>query len=262
MNSAEVHGKGGADALAGAALIGDYMRDYDIPTNQYDDYAKGVHGLALLENQDTGSPACNDCHGNHGAVPPGIASVRQVCGQCHVNNAEYFTASRMGSAFEEAGLHGCEECHGNHNIEKTGDDMVGTHDDAVCMMCHSEGEKGYQAASAIRSQLDSLVAAYETAHVEQRRIQQIGMDDVEIEFLLQESHQSLIQARTLVHTFDPERVGAESRVGVQKAGEALTVAAAQIADHHVRRRGFGMATLFITVLAIALFLRIRQMERA
>jgi hypothetical protein len=130
------------------------------------------------------------------------------------------------------------------------------------MTCHSEGEKGYEAAAAIRAQLDSLVAAYETAHAKQRRVQTIGMDDVEIEFLLQESHQSLIQARTLVHTFDPEKVGPTSREGIQKAGEALTVAAAQIDDHHVRRRGFGMATLFITVLAIALFLRIRQMERA
>jgi hypothetical protein len=240
----------------------DYMRDYGIPTNQYEDYAKGVHGQALLENQDTGSPACNDCHGNHGAVPPGIASVRQVCGHCHVNNMEYFTVSRMGRAFEEEGLHGCEECHGNHNIVETSDNMVGTHDSSGCMTCHSEGEKGYEAAAAIRAQLDSLVAAYETAHAKQRRVQTIGMDDVEIEFLLQESHQSLIQARTLVHTFDPEKVGPTSREGIQKAGEALTVAAAQIDDHHVRRRGFGMATLFITVLAIALFLRIRQMERA
>ena len=240
----------------------DYMRGYGIPTSQYEDYAKGVHGLALLENQDTGSPACNDCHGNHGAVPPGIASVRQVCGQCHVNNMEYFTASRMGRAFEQEGLHGCEECHGNHNVAKTSDDMVGTHDDAVCMTCHSEGEKGYEAAAAIRAQLDSLVVAYETAHAEQQRVQTIGMDDVDIEFLMQESHQSLIQARTLVHTFDPEKVGPKSREGTQKAGEAIALAAAQIDDYHVRRRGFGMATLFITVLVIALFLKIRQMERA
>jgi hypothetical protein len=240
----------------------DYMRGYGIPTNQYEDYAKGVHGQALLENQDTGSPACNDCHGNHGAVPPGITSVRQVCGQCHVNNVEYFTTSEMGRAFEQEELHGCEECHGNHNVAKTNDEMVGTSDSAMCMDCHSEGDKGYEAAAAIRAQLDSLVIAYETAHAKQRRVQTIGMDDVEIEFLLQESHQSLIQARTLVHTFDPEKVGPKSREGIQKAGEALVVAAAQIDDHHVRRRGFGMATLFITVLVIALFLKIRQMERA
>ena len=50
--------------------------------------------------------------------------MRQVCGQCHVNNVEYFTASEMGRAFEQEGLHGCEECHGNHNVAKTNDEMA------------------------------------------------------------------------------------------------------------------------------------------
>lgn len=238
----------------------DHMKGYGIPTNQYEKFAKGVHGVALLENQDTGAPACNDCHGNHGAVPPGVSSVRQVCGQCHVNNVQYFAASRMGEAFMEEELHGCEECHGNHYIPKTSDTMVGTDEHAVCMDCHDEGDGGYEAAASIRSQLDSLVAAYDSALVKQERVRTIGMDDVDIGFLLQESHQSLIQARTLVHTFDPERVGPKTREGVAKANEAILEAAVQIKDYHVRRRGLGMATLFITVLVIALALKIRQME--
>jgi predicted CXXCH cytochrome family protein len=237
-----------------------YMKDYGIPTTQYDDYARGVHGVALHENQDTGAPACNDCHDNHGAIPPGITSIRQVCGQCHVNNMQYFTASKMGRAWEERDMHACEECHGNHDIAKTSDHMVGTGDDAVCMGCHSAGERGYAAAAAIRGQLDSLVAVYDEALGRQKRVQTIGMDDVDIAYLLQESHQSLIQSRTLVHTFDPEQVGPKTREGVAKAQEAITLAAAQIEDYHVRRRGFGMATLFITILIVALFLKIRQME--
>lgn len=240
----------------------DYMASYGIPTDQYDNYARGVHGVALLENQDTGAPACNDCHGNHGAVPPGITSVRQVCGHCHVNNMTYFEASRMGHAFEEEELHGCEECHGNHYIAKTGDFMVGNDDQAVCMDCHAAGDKGFAAAGAIRSQLDSLVFAYESALDEQKTVQQIGMDDVDIGFMLQESHQSLVQARTLVHTFDPTKVGPTARAGIAKSEEARVTALAQIRDYHTRRRGFGMATLFITLLAVALFLKIRQMESA
>jgi hypothetical protein len=238
-----------------------YMEEYGIPTAQYADYARGVHGVALLENQDTGAPACNDCHDNHGAIPPGITSIRQVCGQCHVNNMQYFTASKMGHAFEEQDLHACEECHGNHYIPKTSDHMVGTDDEAVCMGCHSEGEKGYEAAAAIRAQLDSLVTVYDEALARQQHVQTIGMDDVEIGFLLQESHQSLIQSRTLVHTFDPEKVRPKAQEGVAKAQQAITIAAAQVEDYHVRRLGLGIATLFITILIVALFLKIRQMER-
>jgi hypothetical protein len=86
------------------------------------------------------------------------------------------------------------------------------------------------------------------------------MDDVDIGFLLQESHQSLIESRTLVHTFDAEKVNAKTAEGLAKAHEAADLAARQIKDFHVRRRGFGMATLFTTILAFALFLKIRQLE--
>jgi hypothetical protein len=237
-----------------------YMASYGIPTDQYDQFRKSVHGVALLDNQDTGAPACNDCHGNHGATPPGTTSIGQVCGHCHVNNMNYFTDSRMGQAFAEEGYHGCEECHGNHGIRKTSDQMVGTADKSVCMNCHSAGDKGFVAAGKIYGHLTALASTYGEATTAQAEVQRIGMDDVDIGFLLQESHQSLIQARTLVHTFDPDRVGSKTDEGIAKAREALTAAAAQIKDFHVRRRGFGMATLFTTVLVFALFLYIRQME--
>jgi len=238
----------------------DYMKDYRIPTNQYDQYAKSVHGVALLENQDTGAPACNDCHGNHGAMPPGINSIQQVCGSCHVNNQRYFEASKMGTAFEKESLHGCEECHGNHLIHKTSDQMVGTSDKSVCMDCHDSGDNGGKAASAIYDSLSTLATVYDDAQNATKEVQRIGMDDVEIGFLLQEAHQSLIQARTLVHTFDPEKVGEKTREGKTKAEQALEMAYAQMHEYSVRRWGLGMATLFITVVAIALYFKIRDMR--
>jgi hypothetical protein len=238
----------------------DYMASYGIPTDQLAKFSNSVHGAALLQKQDTGAPACNDCHGNHGATPPGVTSIGQVCGHCHVNNMQFFTESRMGRAFVEKGYHGCEECHSNHEILKTSDQMVGTHEGAVCLDCHSQGEKGFEAAGKIHAELSGLTTAYDDAVAAQAEVQRIGMDDVDIAFMLQDAHQSLIQARTLVHTFDPARVKATTDEGTRKATEALTAAAEQVRDFHARRRGFGMATLFTTVLVIALFLRIRQME--
>src|SRR6185503_16902167 len=61
----------------------DYMRGLGIPSDQYEKYKTSVHAQALYEKQDLSAPTCNDCHGNHGATPPGIASVANVCGQCH-----------------------------------------------------------------------------------------------------------------------------------------------------------------------------------
>jgi predicted CXXCH cytochrome family protein len=166
----------------------------------------------------------------------------------------------MGHAFVEEGYHGCEECHGNHGIKKTSDTMVGTDEKAVCVNCHDAGDKGFIMAGRIRASIDSLTSAYDLAETQQKEVDRIGMDAADIGFMLQESHQSLIQSRTLVHTFDAAKVGEKTHAGLTKATEASALAVRQIKDYHVRRRGFGMATLFTTILAVALFLRIRQLD--
>lgn len=239
----------------------DHMKQYNIPTNQFIQYAESVHGKALLENQDTGAPACNDCHGNHGAMPPGISSITHVCGTCHVNNMQYFSTSRMASAFEEEELHACEECHGNHGIHKTSDEMVGTGEESICLDCHDEGDNGYEVAADIHQQLSQMTAAYDSAEIKRTEIQRIGMDDVDIGFLMQEGHQSLIQARTLVHTFDSEQVRAKSSEGLTKIKNAIQLADQEIHEFDIRRGGFGIATFFITILIIALYFKIREIEK-
>jgi hypothetical protein len=236
------------------------MQRHGLRTGQYDDYVGSVHGVALLERQDTGSPACNDCHGNHGAAPPGVASIENVCGMCHVSNAEFFAGTRMAAAFHEEALHGCEECHGIHAVSKTSDDMVGIGDNSVCIDCHEEGDDGYRAAEAIGVHLDSLLVLQDSARVQLDEIVRIGMDDVEIGFLLQESHQSLIRARTEVHTFDPDRVGVLTREGIVTVQQALMIASTEISDFRMRRFGFGIATLLITVLTVALYFKIKDIE--
>lgn len=239
----------------------EYMKRYNIPTNQFQQFAQSVHGKALLEENDTGAPACNDCHGNHGALPPGVNSVSHVCGICHVNNMQYFSTTKMSREFEKLEIHGCEGCHGNHLVLKTSDDMVGTGTDAVCVMCHEEGDKGFKEAQLIHTELTGMVALYDSAKTMQTKVQRIGMDDVDINFLLQESHQSLIKARTLVHTFDHVQVGEKTKEGADKSEEAIGLAIKEVQDYKTRRLGFGVATLFITILVIALFFKIRQIEK-
>src|SRR5207247_2141435 len=69
------------------------MSAYGVPTNQFADYQRSVHAELLLSRHDLGAPTCNDCHGNHGAYPPGASSVAAVCGQCHPINRDLFVAS-------------------------------------------------------------------------------------------------------------------------------------------------------------------------
>lgn len=255
-----VHALNVPATCAGCHGDADRMKASGLPTDQFDQFKMSVHGVALLENQDTGAPACNDCHGNHGATPPEVSSVAQICGQCHVNNMQYFAESKMGQAWEAEGYHSCQECHGNHEVRRTFDDMVGTGEQAVCINCHGEGEKGFAAAGRINGLLVELVGSYDKAEAQRVEVARRGMEDEEIGFLLQEAHQDLIQARTLVHTFDPDRVAEKTTQGVEKALDALSLGIEQIKEHHHRRRGLGLATIFITLLVVALYFKIRQME--
>ena len=237
------------------------MKNYNIKSNQFEEYSKSVHGVALLEKKDIGSPACNDCHGNHGAVPPGVQSVSHVCGICHVNNMEYFKHSLMGASFEKLGYHGCEQCHGNHAVAKASDEMVGVGEKSICVNCHKEGDEGYAQAIVIKNHISELNAIYDSARTKLVEVQRKGMNDIEIGFQLQDAKQALIQSRTLVHTFDSNKVDEKSGEGAKVAKEALLLANSEINEYYTRRIGFGAATLAFVLLAIALYFKIKDMER-
>ncbi len=237
------------------------MDKYNLPSNQMEEYSKSVHGVDLLQNKDVGAPACNDCHGNHGAMPPGVTSISYVCGTCHVNNLNYFNASPMAEPFKELDYHGCEQCHGNHGIHKTSDDMIGIGDKSTCTVCHGEGDEGYTVAEKISGYLSGLNSKYDLADKKLSEVRDKGMDDVEIGFLLQDSKQDLIQSRTLIHTFDTTKVGNKIKEGLGIADKAINLADAQIDEYYTRRNGFAAATIIFLILMIALYLKIKDMRK-
>ena len=238
-----------------------YMKPYKIPTNQYELYAGSVHGVALLDHKDIGAPTCNDCHGNHGATPPGLTSVTFICGSCHAINMEFFRQTRMASAFEEMQFHGCEQCHGYHAIKKTSDKLVGVNKESFCVNCHEDGDTGYEAAKNIKFHILELVGLYDSASTKVTDVQIKGMNDIDIGFLLQEGRQNLIESRTLIHTFDPEKVKEKTEDGKKVVNEAIGLADKEFDKYYTRRRGFAIATVVLVLFAVALFLKIRDIEK-
>ncbi len=97
------------------------MADYGLSVEIIDEYKRSVHGDMLLNRGDSGAPTCATCHGNHGAVPPGFATVGSVCGQCHPGAAENFSSSIHA---DQPAFNGCIRCHGggpdahHHLIER------------------------------------------------------------------------------------------------------------------------------------------------
>jgi len=241
----------------------DYMKEYGIATDQYEKFSKSVHGLALLQKRDVAAPACNDCHGNHGATPPGVESISKVCGTCHALNAELFSASPHKRVFDEKKLPECETCHGNHEIIAATDKLLGISPNTVCSKCHHENEnpKGFVVAKNMSQLIDSLEFSERNAGLIVTDAEQKGMEISEAKFQLKDIRQSRLQARTMVHSFNEEKFREIVDKGLAVSSAVADEGRQAIDEYYFRRWGLGVATLIITIVGIALYLVIKKIER-
>jgi predicted CXXCH cytochrome family protein len=241
----------------------DYMKEYGIPTDQYDGYIKSVHGQALLVKKETGAPACNSCHGNHGATPPGVNSLSAVCGLCHALIADNFAKSPHKAAFDAAGYPECETCHSNHNIEQPELFWVGTSDSSLCIRCHAadDGNRGFAVAAAMYNMMSKMNEIYGKALSEIDEADRKGMMVTDERFTLNEVKQAIIQTATEFHALDTIVVAGTALTGIASSEKIYEAGQAKIDDYYFRRKGLGIATLLITILAFALYLKIRSIEK-
>jgi hypothetical protein len=86
-----------------------------------------------------------------------------------------------------------------------------------------------------------------------------GMLTTNEEFMLGEADQALIQARTAVHAFGTVEFMTKAEIGLAKADTVRVNSKALIDDYYFRRKGLAIATLFITIVAIGLYLKIRRL---
>lgn len=239
------------------------MSAYNLPTDQYDGYVKSVHGIALLEKGDLSSPSCNDCHGNHGAVPPGVESISKVCGSCHALNMELFEQSPHKEAFDKNNYPECESCHSNHFIVHPTDEMVGTGKQSVCLDCHKaeENDKGFLVAGKMKSVIDSLISLDSSAKNILSEAVQKGMDVSDATFSLKDVRQALIESRTTIHAFDLDKFKEKITPGFEIANKAKVAGEAAINEYYYRRIGLGFSTLIVTLLVIGLYFKLRKVEK-
>ncbi len=240
-----------------------YMKSYIIPTDQYEKYSKSVHGVALLKKHDLGAPACNSCHGNHAATPPGVESISKVCGSCHALNAELFSSSPHKKAFDEKNLPECETCHSNHNIIIATDKLLGVGVDAVCSKCHKpdNNSKGYYAAKNMKQLIDSLEITEKSSLALVNEAEQKGMEMGEAEYKLRDARQARLESRTMVHSFNEDKFHNVINKGLKVTSLVTAEAKASIHEYYFRRIGLGFSVAIITFLAFLLFLYIRQIEK-
>ena len=229
-----------------------------LPTSQFADYQKSVHYAALTKGNDLSAPTCNDCHGNHGATPPGVGAVTNVCGTCHAVFAAKFQTSVHAQIFDK----GCVECHGNHAVLKPSDEMLGSTGHAICATCHSGADdKGAAAADGMRRGLEGLKLGIGTSSDLISRVGNAGIEVGNAELALTESRSRLTLARTEMHAANPAAVaaiiaeGTTILTGVDRAGQD------GVAELRYRRRGLAISLGAILLLVVALGLKVRTLDR-
>ncbi|RMF90884.1 MAG: cytochrome C [Nitrospinota bacterium] len=140
----------------------------------YQQYARSVHGKALLEGGNGDVPVCTDCHRSHAIEDPRTATFHlrtpALCAGCHADRelmARYGLSTNVLQTYLRD-FHGmtaslyqreritpknftavCTDCHGVHNILPVRDPqstVIKANLVRVCQKCHPEATENFPAA--------------------------------------------------------------------------------------------------------------------
>jgi hypothetical protein len=237
------------------------MTRYGIKGNEIAEYKQSAHYAALVKKNDLSAPTCKSCHGSHGATPPGVSSVSNVCGTCHVTQRERFDLSPHKDAFAALSQPACESCHSNHAIVHPPDSWIGVGKEQTCGSCHSAGDPGAKAAIAISTALTGASTGLSSAQQRIERVRRAGMLMDEAEVKLEDAHQSYIMAQVEIHTADPSRVEDKTKAVLADTEAAEKLAATAETEIRYRRTGLFVSLLVIALAMVVLILKVRRMER-
>ena len=256
-------------------MAGREYRKRPLGHDQYAEWRKSVHAEALLKKGDLSAPTCNNCHGNHGALPPQVGSVANACGTCHGKVASLFADTVMKHQFEKLELPGCAACHGKHDVIKPTDEMLGMEDGTFCAKCHPNGEHqkgqygatiaGAETARALHADLDNLDQAIRDAKATIAKAERLGMPlpgppsdpGLDLALYLRKAFDSQTNARVLIHSFKLPPVQASLNEGREIASEVQQVADGALREYDSRRiwLAASLAPILLVILLLVLYIR-------
>jgi hypothetical protein len=235
------------------------MGNYKLPADVYAKWKRSIHYQVRVEKGDLSAPTCNSCHGNHGAAPPEVGSVANVCGTCHAVFAEKFKVSPHWEPFKEMNLPGCVTCHENHEIVRPTEAFLAEGDQGKCSSCHEPSSAGGKAAAAMRADLVALASEIHVAREKLDRAAEAGMEVSRTRFELSKADDALTTARTDVHRFQVAAVHSTASAGLAVASSARQAAERALAERDFRRKGLFISLGLILLAIAALLLKIRSL---
>lgn len=236
-----------------------HMAKYKIATNQFAEYRTSVHWEAVSKRGDLSAPTCASCHGNHGATPPEVASVANVCGSCHVLFEELYNKSPHQPVFSAMGAGSCTVCHSNHGIQMPSVAML-SGPQAVCTQCHDATSQGGVVAADMAAMITKLGAALDRSDEVLKHARESGMEVSEAQLRQMEGRENLVKARVAVHAFNAAEVRKPVDAGLAIATETNLSGETALKERDSRRVGLAFSLIAIVVTMLGLWMAIRGLE--
>ncbi len=233
------------------------MDQYDLPSSTFEEYSQGIHGVFLMEKNDRSAPTCARCHGNHGALPPGVTEVEHVCGQCHVTALDYFDQSPHLAAMKRRDMAQCISCHEPHRTQKASADMLGP----VCTNCHDETSGSYKRGQQIRTLIVEVQNEIEQAETIITEAKLKGVDVMEDEVGLERAKSSLLQAIPTIHALNLALVE-ENTVQAKSVASDIKLRIHEVLESfRLRKVVLGFVWLFILFSVTVLYIKKKRADK-
>lgn len=216
-------------------------------TDQFDQWAKSAHGLALSQELNNRSATCASCHGSHFALAPGVQEIPNVCGKCHqLVRRAYFSGPHATLATTVGREGGCLGCHANHGTQMPPFSEIGS----ICLGCHEESSPAGVLGLQVQEQMLHAEQSGERAHEATRMMMVAGerTGDVQVRLQMMDTHlrELLVQA----HSLDPAAVDDLAR-RVSSLAQEIGERAETVEEHRWERMLLAIP-LWILVLSGAL----------
>lgn len=241
------------------------MKNYDIPFDQYKEYKKSYHGQILLGKISGKNPAlapnCATCHGIHGAVPPGVTEVANVCGNCHTTIVKYFRQSPHFKSVKKMGIPRCVSCHGDHDVEMPGLDAYSGSEPGKCGSCHGTVSPQYKLATKIKSLIENTTDKFDRVSREVETIEHSGRNIEDINQDLLEAETKLIEIGPVTHSLNFEMIKKLSDKALEKIGAVKKKIEAIHNELKRRKNAFIIVSLIIFAIVALLLVKRRTLSK-
>lgn len=234
------------------------MEPYKIPTTQFQQYKTSVHAQAIYARGDISAPTCNDCHGSHGAAPPGVESLDRVCESCHTREALLVRETETKKHLDLS-VKTCIGCHENHGIKAPKDSMLGVGPDSTCAACHGPDDAQNKPVDEMAQATMTLKLRLTEAQDLLERAEQAGMEVSADRFSLAAAQDKLVEVRTLVHSFDKDLLLAAASEGIKTADSGIAAGHRAFSEMRTRRMGLAVSLVLIVGVIVGLLGKIKDM---